>query len=328
MSLRWARQPSLDMVDEGQFAPLDDLFTPRGQGRLPPATRGEHDQRQHLRHQDDRRHGLLYARKSMLEGAGIAPPTTMDELIAAAPEARYRAAEGPLPRQRRRDRCARITSRPGRPAATSSTRRPIRSSSTTSAPPSPTQAEGAERYRRPAARRPDRLVGPVGLHPGPGGDVSGRPLGDAPGITAELGDDFSVVPWPALDAEGHPGHLLGGWSELVNGKTAAHGRAKSLRHGFGSRTPRSRQTEPLLRLPRAAAQSAAAAAEPLKTGPASEAVGFLGRLRPRPAAVAHRRDQHDRVGRSDEHRQERCRRHRRGRRRGKKAQAELDQVVA
>ena len=38
-----------------------------------------------------------------------------------------------------------------------------------------------------------------------------------PQIQRELGDDFAVIPLPALDAEGTPATFFGGWSQFVNG---------------------------------------------------------------------------------------------------------------
>ncbi|HEV2529086.1 MAG TPA: extracellular solute-binding protein [Thermomicrobiales bacterium] len=38
-----------------------------------------------------------------------------------------------------------------------------------------------------------------------------------PQIQRELGEDFGVVPLPALDAEGRPATFFGGWSQFVNG---------------------------------------------------------------------------------------------------------------
>src|SRR5450432_394114 len=40
-----------------------------------------------------------------------------------------------------------------------------------------------------------------------------------PGIKAAMGDNFGVIPWPALDAQGKQVTTLGGWSEVVNGKS-------------------------------------------------------------------------------------------------------------
>ena len=46
--------------------------------------------------------GVLYYRKSVLDKAGVKPPTTIDELIAASKDADHQGPEGPVHRQRRR----------------------------------------------------------------------------------------------------------------------------------------------------------------------------------------------------------------------------------
>lgn len=40
-----------------------------------------------------------------------------------------------------------------------------------------------------------------------------------PGIAKVLGDDFGVVPWPALNTSVQPSTFLGGWSQMVYGKS-------------------------------------------------------------------------------------------------------------
>ncbi len=39
-----------------------------------------------------------------------------------------------------------------------------------------------------------------------------------PGITKALGDDFGIFPWPALDSQSQPAVNLGGWAEMVSAK--------------------------------------------------------------------------------------------------------------
>ena len=39
-----------------------------------------------------------------------------------------------------------------------------------------------------------------------------------PGITKVLGDDFGIFPWPALDSQSQPAVPLGGWAEMVSAK--------------------------------------------------------------------------------------------------------------
>ncbi|MFE3762529.1 ABC transporter substrate-binding protein [Streptomyces sp. NPDC059104] len=39
-----------------------------------------------------------------------------------------------------------------------------------------------------------------------------------PAVTKELGDDYGVLPWPAIDSDGAPAVRVGAWYELVNAK--------------------------------------------------------------------------------------------------------------
>jgi multiple sugar transport system substrate-binding protein len=98
-----------------------------------------------------------------------------------------------------------------------------------------------------------------------------------PGIKKAIGDDFGVVPWPQPEAgKGKPATFWGGWTQFVNAKSKNLDAAKeyvkwlwidnkeiqkdwSLSYGFHV-PPR---------------KSAAAEAEPLKSGPAAEAVKIL-----------------------------------------------------
>ena len=43
--------------------------------------------------------GVLYYRKSILDKAGVQPPTTIDELIAASKALNYQGPEGPVHRE-------------------------------------------------------------------------------------------------------------------------------------------------------------------------------------------------------------------------------------
>jgi multiple sugar transport system substrate-binding protein len=98
-----------------------------------------------------------------------------------------------------------------------------------------------------------------------------------PGIKKGIGDDFGVVPWPQIDAgKGKPATFWGGWTEFVNakGKNVEEAKAfvkwlwidnkdfqKDWALSYGFHVP-----------PR---NSVAAEAEPLKSGPAKEAVDIL-----------------------------------------------------
>ncbi len=97
-----------------------------------------------------------------------------------------------------------------------------------------------------------------------------------PGITKALGDDFGIIPFPALDAQGKPATFFGGWAEMVSAKSKNLDAAKEYvkylwidnsniqidwNVGYGFHVP-----------PRI---SIAAQADKLKSGPAAQAVTFL-----------------------------------------------------
>ncbi len=97
-----------------------------------------------------------------------------------------------------------------------------------------------------------------------------------PGIQAALGDDFGVVPWPALDAEGEPVTFWGGWSQFVNAKGDNVDKAKEYVQCLWINNTDIQQDWALsygFHVP--PRKSAAAEAEPLQTGPAAEAVEIL-----------------------------------------------------
>jgi len=97
-----------------------------------------------------------------------------------------------------------------------------------------------------------------------------------PGITKALGDDFGIFPFPALDAKGTPATINGGWAEMVSAKSknkdAAKAYVKALwvtnaevqkdwNVGYGFHVP-----------PR---NSTAASTDKLKSGAAAQAVDLL-----------------------------------------------------
>jgi multiple sugar transport system substrate-binding protein len=99
-----------------------------------------------------------------------------------------------------------------------------------------------------------------------------------PGITKALGNDFGIIPFPMLDAQGQPATFLGGWAEMVSAKSKNVAAAKDYvkylwidnadvqidwNVGYGFHVP-----------PRL---SVAAKADKLKTGPAAQAVGYLNK---------------------------------------------------
>src|ERR1019366_37932 len=75
---------TLAMVKAGQIIPLDDLFPPHVKRDFNPVTLNVLTLQGHIYGvQETVGTGLLYYRKSMLQRAGVQPPTTIDELIEA-----------------------------------------------------------------------------------------------------------------------------------------------------------------------------------------------------------------------------------------------------
>jgi len=215
---------------------------------------------------------VLYYRKSMLDKAGVKPPTTMDELIDAvkklgtgkvksiflgndaiglqAPMLVWSAGGDYI--------------RDGKVAFNTDAVATV-------------YAKSAELSKLPGV-----LVGAPTDWWDPSAFTDGQVaiqhcgLWAMPAIQKALGDDFGVLPWPALNADQKPSVLMGGWSELVNAKSQHVAEAKaflkwqwienitiqqdwSLNYGF--------------HLPPRA--SAAASADKLKTGPAADVVKFV-----------------------------------------------------
>ena len=269
---------SYAMVKAGQAEPLDDLLTPEVKADFHPnnlATNTVNGKVYAIKMIDDM--GLLYYRKSVLSEAGITPPTTMDELIAASKaldtgrvKGLFLGNDGGIsalntiaPWSAGTDFIDPATNKiildPARTALSFQKIKELNDS-------------GALLIGAPTD-----WWDPSAFNDGLAA-MQWTGLWAMPGITAGVGDDFGVVPWPALDAQGTPATFWGGWSEMANprGQNKNVAEAKkliswlwiqktdlqqdwSLSYGF--------HVPPKL--------SAAAAAEPLKTGPASEAVAAL-----------------------------------------------------
>jgi multiple sugar transport system substrate-binding protein len=270
--LSWAR------VEAGQVEPLDDLYTDEVKADFNPQNLAQNTVNGKIygvKMIDDM--GLLYYRKSVLDAAGIKPPTTFDEVIAASKAldtgrtkglfvgndggiaALYQIAPWSGGSDFLDPATNKITFNNERTVLAYQKLKELNDSGSILLG-SPTD------WWDPSAFN-DGLVA-----------MQWTGLWAMPGITAAVGDDFGVVPWPALDASGTPATFWGGWTEFVNpkGEHQQVAEAKkfvnwlwiqktdlqqdwSLSYGF--------HVPPRI--------SAAAAAEPLKTGPASEAVGFL-----------------------------------------------------
>jgi len=92
-----------------------------------------------------------------------------------------------------------------------------------------------------------------------------------PGIRKEIGEDFYVVPWPKLDDEGTPSTFLGGWTTFVNAKSKHLEESRQFSKWLWIDSAKNQQDWSLsygFHIP--PRKSSAAGAEKLKTGQAKE----------------------------------------------------------
>jgi multiple sugar transport system substrate-binding protein len=270
--------PSVAMVKAGQCEPLDDLLTEETKADFNPANLAVNTINGKLygiKMIDDM--GLLYYKKSALSDAGINPPTTMDELIAAAKELDSGRVKG-LFLGNDGGISALNTIAPW--SAGSDFLDPATSKITFNNDRTVLAYQKVKEINDSGALlvgSPTDWWDPSALTQGLA-VMQWTGLWAMPGITKAMGEDFGVVAWPKLDDQGTPTTFWGGWSECVNpkGENKQVEDAKkfvkwlwidktdfqkdwSLSYGF--------HVPPRL--------SAAASADALKTGPASEAVTIL-----------------------------------------------------
>ncbi len=276
--------PTVAMVRAGQAAPLDDLYTPEVREDFHPnniAVNTVNGQIYGIKMIDDM--GLLYYRRSMLEEAGVQPPTTMDEVIAAAKaldtgrvKGLFLGNDGGI--------SALLTIAPwsaGSDFLDPATNQIVFNNERTAL---------AYQKVRELNESGALLIGAPTDWWDPSAFTQGLAamqwtgLWAMPGIREGVGDDFGVVPWPALDAQGRPATFWAGWNEMVNGKSRNIDAGKQLARWLWIDNLEIQQDWSLsygFHVP--PRRSAAAAAEPLKEGPAAEAVNILnqhGRIMP------------------------------------------------
>jgi len=268
-----------DMVTSGQVAALDDIYgdakSDFGEGALKANT------------VDGKLYGvkmiydlgLLYYRKSLLDAAGVKPPTTLDELGAAIDKLTSGQVKGLFMGN---DGGVGVTGdqllwSSAHDHLTSDNKIDFNNDDVVAA-----FAKGQKWLKDHAAGilsgAPTDWWDPSALT---GGLVAMQWTGlwAMPGIKKGIGDDFGVVPWPQIDAgKGKPSTFIGGWSQFVSakGKNVDEAKAyvkwlwidnkdiqKDWALSYGFHVP-----------PR---NSVAAEADPLKSGPAKEAVDILNK---------------------------------------------------
>lgn len=269
--------PTLDQVRQGQIAPLDDLYTEELLADFNPVSLEAATIEGNIywvKMIDDT--GCIYYRRSLLEEAGIEPPQTIDELIAAAQALDTGRQKGLFL---------------GNDGGISATLGPLLWSAggtylneDNTAPAFNTERVAASYTKlRELNETGALLIGSPTDYWDPSAFTQGlvamqwTGLWAMPQILREVGaEDVGVLPWPRSDEEGQPSTFWGGWGECVNGKSQHIEEAKALvkwlwidnieiqqdwNLGYGFHVP-----------PRT---SAAETAEPLQEPPASEVVTFL-----------------------------------------------------
>ena len=218
----------------------------------------------------------LYYRKSILDAAGIKPPTTMDELIDAAKKLTTNKQSG-LFMGNDFGADARIAKLVIFSAGGDLTKNGKSVFNTDRTAQAWTKLKALVDSGSVLIGSPTDWWDPSALT---SGSVAMQLCGmwALPGVKKALGDDFGVIPWPGLDATGSQAATLGGWSEVANAKSANLDAAKAFvkwewidnadiqkdwNVGYGFHIP-----------PRA---SVAAATDALSSGQAADFVAFTGK---------------------------------------------------
>lgn len=268
--------PTLDQVRQEQVASLDDLFTEEVRADFNPTNlEGATIEGSiySVKMVDDT--GCIYYKKSLLEEAGIEPPTTLDALIAAATaldtgrqKGLFVGNDGGL-------------SALGGPIIWSAGGNFLNENST--APAFNTERTQASMLKFRELMESDALLtGSPTDYWDPSAFIQNLTamqwtgLWAMPQITSEVGDDFGVLPWPSSDEEGTPSTFWGGWGECVNGKSQNIDAAKAFVKWLWIDNTEFQQDWNLsygFHVPPRI--SAAESAEQLQEGPAAEVVTFL-----------------------------------------------------
>ncbi|MCI1935915.1 MAG: extracellular solute-binding protein [Bifidobacteriaceae bacterium] len=208
-------EPSGEHILAGHVAPVDDLFgdalSDFNQNNIQAVTYKDKIYGVPMTDGD----GLLYYRKSMLQAAGVTPPTTLDELIAASKKLTTGKVKGLFL------------------GNSGCTQDHIPQLAVWSAGNEIIDSDGNVKFNNDrtvkAFNKMTQLCTSGSLLQGASTDwydatafTSGQTAmqwagqWSLPSVQEALGDDFGVVPWPALDDQGQPATWYGGWYSQVN----------------------------------------------------------------------------------------------------------------
>jgi multiple sugar transport system substrate-binding protein len=215
--------PKVDMIRSGQVVPLDDIVGPVRDdytetdieaASLDGSIWG-------VKIVDDC--GLLYYRKSLLAAAGVQPPTTMDELIDASRALDRDGVKGLFV-----GNDAGVTPAFGGAALLNQVLWMAGTANLTAENTvgfTTPEAKDAFVKLRELADSGSLLLGAPTDWWDPSAFTQGLAamqwcgLWAMPKIQETFGDDFGIVPWPALsDTVGKPSTFLGGWTSLVSAR--------------------------------------------------------------------------------------------------------------
>ncbi len=203
------------VVNANQAVPLNDLLTPEVTADFSPLSIQVNqfgDNVYGIKMVNDT--GVIYYRPSLLEAAGIAAPTTMDELIAASTALGTGRQKG-LFIGNDSGISAFLTLLPqsggsqfldGDQVVFNNERTVLAYQKLIELNQSGSLLTGAPVEWFDPSSFTQGLVA-----------MQWCGLWAMPQIQRELGDDFGVIPWPALDATGTPVTFFGGWTQYVNG---------------------------------------------------------------------------------------------------------------
>lgn len=267
--------PTVDQVKAGLLEPLDDIISSVKNDfssvTLTPLT--VNGKVYAIKMVNDT--GLLYYRKSVLEKAGVKPPETMDEVIEAVKKLTTGNQKGLF-----------LGNDGGIGALTTIAPWSAGSDFLVDNKLVFNNDRTALAYQklRELNQTKGLLLGYTTDWWDPGAFTTGAAamqwtgLWAMPGIRKEIGDDFGVMPWPKLDAQGTPTTFLGGWAAMVAAKGKHVQEAKEFVKWLWIENTKDQQDWNLsygFHVP--PRTSAASSATKLQSGQAAEAVDILNK---------------------------------------------------
>jgi multiple sugar transport system substrate-binding protein len=267
--------PSLQMVQEKQIAPLDDLYTSADRADFFSNVMEQNTIDGHIygaKIVTDV--GVLYYRKSMLEHAGVKPPENSDQLIGAARALTQGHVKGLF-----------VGNDGGIGALYQLIPQSNRVQFIGGGKVVFATHAAAESLQVLAEVNHQNLVllGYPEDYLQPDAFTNGATAMQWTGLWAMrevqqgVGDDFDVLPWPRYGSSGVPVTFLGGWSEMISPRSRYLDEAKDyVRWLWIQNTAAQEQFNLAYGFHLPPRKSIAARAKELQSGPAKKAVGYLG----------------------------------------------------